>query len=379
MMKSSQSPDILIFRGERILDPKSRVIKTLSFTEPDRAPFDYWAEDPVTDKLMGFLNINSKEELLKYLGIDFRYMEGPVYCGPDAGPGTDGSRTDIWGVRRKRSYIDVNDPEKGSYEHVVCSPLSGAQSVADIENYPGWPSPDLYDYSNVCRSAEKYPGYSVVFGGGRLSRTAQLKTAMYLRGVEQTMLDLALNADMIEAMNERLVDFFLEYNRRIFKNAEGKIDIFFMGDDFGTQNGLMMSIGMWRKLYKPGFRKFIELAHSYGIKVMHHTCGAVEPLIPDFIECGLDILQSLQPLAKGMDPAALKQKYGRHICFQGGIDIQHTMPFGSTGDVCNEVKRVLKTLSPGGGYILCTAHNIQADTPVKNIIALYAAAKEYFA
>jgi uroporphyrinogen decarboxylase len=150
-----------------------------------------------------------------------------------------------------------------------------------------------------------------------------------------------------------------------------------MGDDYGMQNGLIMSIEMWRRFFKPGFRKFIELAHSYGIRVMHHTCGAIEPLIPDFIDCGLDILQSIQPRAAGMDLIKIKREYGRYICFQGGIDIQKTMPYGTAADVTSEVINRLKTLAPGGGYILCTAHNIQADTPVENVLALYEAAGKY--
>ena len=144
-----------------------------------------------------------------------------------------------------------------------------------------------------------------------------------------------------------------------------------MGDDFGTQMGLMMSIEMWKRLYKPGFRKFIELAHRYGIKVMHHTCGAVSELIPEFIDCGLDILQSLQPTAAGMDLGWIKKEYGRHICFQGGVDITHTMPFGSATEVRSEVKKLIDKMSPGGGYILCTSHNIQADTPEENVLAMY--------
>ncbi|RJQ59220.1 MAG: hypothetical protein C4530_09485 [Desulfobacteraceae bacterium] len=344
--------------------------------EPDRIPVDYWADKVVTRKLMGKLNLSDQEELYRQLGIDFRFIEGTIYSGPQL-PVYDDAWTDIWGVTRKQVFVDPANPEKGSYEHVVTHPLAGAETVKDIESYQSWPSADWYDYSQVENAADSYPLYCVVCGGDRLNRTAQLKPTMYLRGVEQTMLDLALNGNLIEAINEKLVAFFLEYNRRIFENAGGKIDIFFMGDDFGTQNGLIMSLQMWRKFYKPGFKKFIDLAHRFGIKVMHHTCGAVIGLIPDFIECGLDILQSLQPAAAGMDMQKIKKEYGGSICFQGGIDIQHTMPHGSPADVEKEVLDRIRTLSPGGGFILCTAHNMQADVPVENAMALFEAARKY--
>ncbi|MHB1483171.1 MAG: uroporphyrinogen decarboxylase family protein [Saccharofermentanales bacterium] len=359
------------------MNSKQRVNITLSHKEPDRVPVDYWADPIVTKKLMDRIGCADKDELLKKLGIDFRFIEGSIFTGPVQPVSDDGSKSDIWGVRRKSVMIDQDDPGKGSYEHVTGHPLAFAESVSDIEDYKGWPETVWYDFSKVAEQCDAYSEYSVVCGGDRLNRTAQLKPAMYLRGVEQIMVDLALNEDIVEAIFKKLVDFYLDYNKKIFENASGKIDIFFMGDDFGTQNGLMMSMEMWRKFVKPGFRKFIDLAHSYEIKVMHHTCGAIYELIPEFIDCGLDILQSLQPGARGMDLSRIKKEYGKDICFQGGIDIQHTMPYGTPEDVENEVRRTLDIMSPGGGYILCSAHNLQADVPAGNALALFETARRY--
>jgi uroporphyrinogen decarboxylase len=359
------------------LNAKTRVRQALMHMPTDRVPFDFWADQVVSKKLMRVLGLDNMEDLLDHFHIDVRYIEGSVYNGPELKIHDDGSCLDIWGVRRKKIFYNQGNPGKGYYEHVTDHPLASAETARDVERYQSWPSADWYDYSKVEQAADLHSEYAVICGGDRLNRTAQLKTAMYLRGVEQIMLDLASNGRLAEAIIEKTVDFYLEYNKRIFENAHGKIDIFFMGDDFGTQNGLMMSLPMWRRYFRPGFRKFIDLAHQYGIKVMHHSCGAIEPLIPDFIACGLDILQSLQPRAAGMDLAGIKQKYGSDICFQGGMDIQKTMPFGTAADVRNEAGRVLKALAPGGGYIFCTAHNIQAETPTENILALYEAAMEY--
>lgn len=356
------------------MNSKQRVTKAIDHQSPDRIPVDFWAEKIIVSRLMRHLQLTEYEQLLKFLKIDTRYVEGTKYKGPELCVARDGTWKDIWGVVRKPMLFDENNPSKGQIQHVVLHPLAGAETVKDVEDYP-WPSPDCYDYT-IGEETRGMKHYAVVCGADRLNRTAQFKPAMYLRGIEKLLLDLTLNPMLVEALTERLTDYYLQYNERIFREANGKIDIFFMGDDFGTQEGMFLSKAMWRKFFMPGFKKFIEQAHSYGIKVMHHTCGSVIELIPEFIECGLDILQSLQPRAKGMDFKKIKNEYGDDIAFQGGIDIQDTMPFGTVDAVKAEVKRVIETLGPGGGYILCTSHNLQADTPLENILAMYEAALE---
>jgi uroporphyrinogen decarboxylase len=264
-----------------------------------------------------------------------------------------------------------------TYQHVHVAPLERATTVRELEEYAGWPSADLWDYSGIKKEclAVREAGLTVVNGGDRLDRTAQLKPATYLRGLEQFLSDLLLQPAMAQCLLEHIVHYYLEYNERVFRAAEGTIDIFFMGDDMGTQTGLWVSPKMYRSFFKESFRRFIELAHRYGIKVMYHTCGNVTALVPDFIDCGLDILQSLQPAA--MDLAALKREYGAHLAFQGGIDIQETMPQKSPAEVADEVRRRAETLGRGGGYIFCTAHNLLPDVPTENLIALFEAYLEH--
>jgi uroporphyrinogen decarboxylase len=356
------------------VNSKQRVIKAIEHQIPDRIPVDFWAEKIIVSRLMRHLQLTGYEQLLKFLQIDTRYVEGTKYKGPELRVARDGTWKDIWGVVRKPVFFDENKQSKGQIQHVVLHPLAGAETVKDVEDYP-WPSPDWYDYT-IDAETSGMQHYAAVCGADRLNRTAQFKPAMYLRGIEQLLLDLTLNPKFVEALCERLTAYYLQYNERIFRKANGKIDIFFMGDDFGTQEGMFLSKAMWRKFFKPGFKRFIEQAHSYGIKVMHHTCGSVIELIPEFIECGLDILQSVQPRAKGMDFRKIKSEYGNDIALQGGIDIQDTMPFGTVDEVKAEVTRAIETLGRGGGYILCTSHNLQADTPLENILAMYATARE---
>jgi len=335
---------------------------------------DYWAAPEITRSLRSHLGLPDYEALLRHLNVDFRVFPGPRYIGPELRTFPDGSTEDIWGVPRKKVAYAYGE---GAYTHVTVHPLAGMTTVQEVGRYGHWPSPDGWDYDLVAEECARFPGYCMLNKGDRLDRTAQLKPAMYLRGVDQIFMDLALSPRLAEAIIGHISEYFLEYNRRVFEAAAGRIDIFMMGDDFGTQEGPMMGVPMWRRFFRDSFRRYIDLAHQYGIKVMHHTCGSVAELIPEFIDAGLDILQSLQPRARGMDLGTLKQEYGKHICFQGGVDIQRTLPFGTPDDVREMVRRTLEAGKPGGGYIACTAHNIQPDSPVENAIALFGAYTEY--
>ncbi len=359
------------------MDARERVFLALAHKQPDRVPIDYWATEAVTGELLRHYGLSTREELLQRLDVDFRYIEGPAYVGPELPVDEEGNTTDHWGVPRVR--VDVGSGRGSStYREVVNFPLQDAADVAEVRDYPHWPCADWFDYSCVAdqvASARK-TGKVVVFMGDRMNRCAQLKPAMYLRGVEQILLDLVLHDDIAEYIFHRVAEFYLEYARRTFEAAGGGIDVLFTGDDFGTQNGLFCSPDMWRRFLKPGFRAFVELGHRYGAVVAHHTCGSVRPLIGEMIDCGLDVLNPLQPDVHDMDPAELKGCFGDRLSFHGSISIQKTLPFGTPDDVRREVRRRFETLATDGGFVYCTAHNIQADTPVENIDALFEAYRE---
>ena len=357
------------------MNAKERAMTVINHIEPDRVPCDYWAASEVTERLLKHLGFKDKEELLQYFGVDLRYVAGPSYIGQELRAYEDSTVEDLWGVRRGIMSVERGE-YSWKYKHVVASPLEPAETTKEIEHH-NWPNPDWWDYSPLEDDCDKFADYAVVNAGDRLDRTAQLKPMMYLRGMTQTYMDLIENPQIAFAIIEHIRDYFLEYNKRVFEAANGKIDIFMMGDDFGTQNGMMMDIRTWRRFFKDGFKAYIDLAHKYGIKVMHHTCGSVVDLIPDFIDSGLDILQSLQPKAAGMDLGRLKREYGKYIAFHGSIDIQETLPYGAIEDVREMVKERMSVGKQGGGFIICTAHNIQPDTPTENILALFEAYKEF--
>ena len=359
------------------MDSRERVAAALAHTEPDRVPIDYWATREIHAKLLSHFGLTDDEELLRRFGVDFRYIEGPRYVGPEPAVRPDGSEEDHWGVPRVR--VEVGSGEsRGAYRDVLDFPLRDATSLDEVRRYPKWPDPGWFDYDCVREQARRAreSGKVVVFMGDRLNRCAQLKPAMYLRGVDQILMDVALAPDIAEHLFQRVTEFYLEYARRTFEAAEGNIDIFMTGDDFGTQQGPFMSPDMWRHFLLPGFRAFIELGKQHGCKVAHHSCGSIAPLIPDMLDCGLDILNPIQPGVRGMDRQKLKREFGDRLVFHGSISIQKTLPFGTPDDVRSEVKDRFETLGPGGGFVFCTAHNIQADTPIENVIALFGAYRE---
>jgi uroporphyrinogen decarboxylase len=186
-----------------------------------------------------------------------------------------------------------------------------------------------------------------------------------------------VNPDIVECIRDHVVNYFLEYNPKVFEAGSDEIDMFMMGDDMGGQRGPLISVEMWRKYFRDAFRKYCEIAHKYGLKVMYHTCGDVYQLIPEFIENGLDCLQSLQPQATNMDIKRLKKEFGKDLSFQGGMDIQQVLPLGTPEDVKKMVRYAAENAKRGGGYIFGTSHNIQADTAMENVVALFEAYHEY--
>ena len=359
------------------MDSRERTFLALSFEEPDRVPADFWMSSGLERELETAKGI-SKEEFRDRHDVDLRYIEGPTYVGPRLRDFPDGTDEDIWGVPRKAVTIRTRGGSE-TYKEVASSPLAEMKTVEEINGYAHWPSPDWYDYGSIEAQCDAIRDQKrvAVFMGDRLNRLAQLKPAMYLRGLENIFTDMALNPEIAHAIFSRIREFYCIYAERIFEAANGKLDIVLTGDDFGSQMAPLVSPAMWLEFLAEGFAEYISLAKRRGIRVMHHTCGSVRPLIPLMIERGLDILQSLQPEASEMEPRSLKAEFGGRLAFHGGISIQKTLPFGSPEEIRAEVRDRIEALAPGGGYILCTSHNIQSDVPLENVEALLGAYREY--
>ncbi len=359
------------------MDSRERTFLALNHERPDRIPVDFWASTGLRQRMADELGV-SFAQFLDGHDVDLRYIPGPSYVGPPLERRHDGVSLDIWGVPRRSVTLDVRGHQE-SYREVVEPPLAAASTAEDVAAYGHWPSADWFDYSVVeaqC-DAVRDAGRVVVFMGDRLNRVAQLKPAMYLRGIEALMVDLAMRPAIARAVFAGIGRFYKEYLDRILDAARGKIDIVLTGDDFGAQDGLLVSPTTWEEFLGDGFRDYVRLVKAHGAAAMHHTCGSVVELIPAMIERGLDILQSIQPEARGMAPARLKASFGDRLCFHGGVSIQRLLPRGTTDDVRREVRHLAEVMGENGGYIFCTAHNIQADTPMENVLALVASYGRY--
>jgi len=277
---------------------------------------------------------------------------------------------DEWGVKWKRSAF---------YFEQVEHPLQG-KSFEEIKKY-SFPDPtDPLRVENLKNELQSYlaedPNYVIPLSQ---SYGGIFETALWIRGYTDFYVDLWNDSRECRYLLDGIKEYFIEWNRHYLSSVDGEVDIVAIGDDYGMQDRTLLSPQMWRKHIRPRYGELIDsIKSSYShILLFHHSCGSIIPLIEDLIDIGIDILNPIQPTAKGMDPKKLKETFGERITFHGGIDVQKLLPFGSPAEIHGEVIRILDILSENGGYIVAPSHNIQAGTPAENILAFYDAVNEY--
>ncbi len=351
-----------------------RVETALAHREPDRVPFDFWAVPEVWEKLRAALGAGneaaSDEELLRLLGIDCR-MVTPRYVGSKARKLADGTCIDAWGTHRRQVTNEFS-----TYDEYASHPLAQAETVADVLDWD-WASPDDWDVSGVQEQCEQYN--ADVRHHLRYEVGGIFEWSWALRGFERFLLDLVEKPEVACAIMDRFTDLYIENTLRVIEAAGGLLDMVYTYDDIGMQNGLLISPRMWRRYILPRHQRLNAAIRGarYPVKIMYHSCGAVFPLIGPFVdEMGIDVLNPLQPRAAGMNLARIKAEFGDRLSFHGGIDLQHTLPHGTPDEVQAEVRERCELLGRGGGYICTSAHYIQADTPLENIVAMYTARRE---
>ncbi|NLS77579.1 MAG: hypothetical protein GXY76_10005 [Chloroflexi bacterium] len=365
---------------------RQRVLATLAHQQPDRVPIDLGAtrdssivvegyerlkahfgvqeENRLTSRMMRIVDVN--EAILQALDVDLRgiFPSAP----PDTLIGENGYR-DEWGIERIR-------PAGSHYYDLVSSPLSGEITVQDIARYP-WPEPDapirrrgLKERAKAIHAA----GYASVLN----VQSAFVHSTQYLRGFEDWFIDLAANKRIAAALFDAAVEVSLGICRNLLEAVDGEVDVIMASDDLGVQQGLMMRPEVYRELLKPRHARYFQLLHDLSpAKVFFHTCGSVAAILDDLVDMGVDILHPVQVTAAGMDPRALKARYGNHLSFWGAIDTQYVLPYGSVADVKAEVERRIEELGAGGGYIVGAVHNLQPDVPLENVLAMYQHAVAY--
>jgi uroporphyrinogen decarboxylase len=293
----------------------------------------------------------------------------PVYTGPSLLlPG--GHKKDIWGVEWKYTKFS----ETAGYWNEVIHPLADVHDPAALDDYP-WPSTGDWDFSDVEKECDQFAEYAIMTAPGVASPGIFQFPVQTLIGVERSFTDPLLNPRFFEKLIEKILEFNLDFIGKFFSSANGKIDFFRIGDDFGTQTGLIIDIGTWKGFFQPAFKAMAGTAKKYGAHYYQHSCGSIRDLIPHFIEAGVEVIDPVQVRAEGMDPAGLKRDFGHLVTFSGGIDEQELLPHGSPEDVRKEVRKMTGIMAKGGGYFLGPTHNFQDDIPNENILAMYKAEK----
>jgi uroporphyrinogen decarboxylase len=337
-----------------------------------RISIDYLAHRQTDLALRSHLGLNTERELLDYLGADYFYLPGrdisqnegalPFYKGglPDM---TDTERVCPLGIHWHRGAYD----SKFTVDEAISGPFQNPdlkeREILDFH----WPKAGDFDFSPL--RAEADANLKRIRIGGLW--TGIMGDSYRMHGFENFLLNIALNPEVMHTLIDRMTDMYLELNDKYFSALRGKMEIWFFGNDFGSQESMLMGMEMWADFFFENIRKLCALAHSYNLKVMMHSCGAISELIPLLIEAGVDILDPVQVTATGMHPADLAEKFGGKITFHGGIDTQKVLPYGTTEDVQNHVRDVVGAFAPTGRYIFAPSQILGSDIPIGNILTMY--------
>jgi len=340
---------------------RERVLAAFAHEEADRVPAWCGASTGFWEKAKSALQLDD-EGLRQRLGDDFRRVFAP-YKGPLPELPPEATSVTPFGVLR--AGLEYGQP--------IHHPLAEA-TVEQVHDYP-WPDPELVDVSQVRSQAAAYDGQYAILGGDWSPFWHDL---IDLLGMENMYLKMYDQPELIDAVLEHLVDYYAEASRRIFDAAGDVIDIFFIGNDFGSQRGPLLSEAMFRRFILPHLKRLVDLGHDYGLKVMLHCCGGFAPLIPAMIEIGLDGLHALQPSCAGMEPRELKRRFGDRILLNGAMDSQHVLLEGTPETVREATRQTLEIMMPGGGYVAGASHDwILPETPLENVLAMFDAIAEF--
>ena len=388
------------------ITPRERVLTSLRHETPDRLPVDLLATKEIWDHLIAELKPDTsgmedmtwmdpkREAVMRMLDIDCRLVSYDMFCKPPESiikPGAvvnewatynrstpqkmwrqvmpDDTLFDIWGIHGK-----IEHSMFGSYEGFASWPHSEAESLEELKKHP-WPTPDWWDFSSlpgILDRMDQDGDWHIRF---RLGSFFEL--AWQLRGLAEFMMDFVQQPEIPLYLMDRLLEVHLANLETVLELAGDRLDMVYTYDDVATKDSLFISPKMWRKFVKPRHQKIIDLCKKYDMPVMYHCDGSIYQLIPDLIDMGVDLLNPIQPDAKDMDSARLKDEFGDRLSFHGGLDIIEVLPRGTQEQVISETRRQAEVLGKDGGYILCSSHHIQPDTPVENVLAMYDTSLRY--
>lgn len=341
---------------------KERVRAAAQHKKVDRVPAAFEAVWPVWLRLLKEYKFTKVEEVYQKYNVDTRYVN-PVYVGPKLSTYVNEAGNKVvksfWGYEE-----EIYSTGKDQYAITCFYPLSGIETIEQVDSY-AWPNPGWFDYDSMLTECEQHPDKAMVMG-----HEGPFQVATYLMEMSEFFMLMIDAPEVAQRILDKINQFEMEYYERAFKACNGKIDILRTHDDYGTQISLMFGVDTWRAFFLKNTENLTNLAHKYNAFFQQHSCGAVEPLIEDFIAAGVDILEPLQKVI-GLDPENLKTKYGGRIAFFGGIDTQDLLPYGKPEEVKAETRRYIDILGSAGGYILSSSQAFETDISTANIEAVF--------
>lgn len=343
------------------LTSRERVLSAFEHVEPDRVPAWCGSSPEFWDKARRYLGLDD-EGLRVWIGDDFRRVYA-AYAGPEAALSPGAICRTPFGVDRHGL----------GYGMPMSSPLANA-TVEQVHDY-AWPDPDWFDPSKIVEETAGYEQQYAILGG---DWSPFWHDVCDLLGMDNLMVKMYEDPELVDAVFERVAGFYLDVNARIFDAAADAIDILFIGNDFGSQNGPLVSEELFRRYILPHLKRFVDLGHAYDKFVLLHCCGGFAELLPSMIEVGLDGVHAVQPSCRGMDLKTLKTEYGHRILFNGAIDSHHVLIQGTPESVRQNTRDVLEIMMPGGGFVAGASHDcILEETPVENVLAMFEAIRHY--
>ena len=380
------------------MNARERLLIALDHQEPDHVPLDLGSTQVTGIHAAAYRNLRCAlglppvevqlcdvvqqvalpdDDVVERLGVDVRGLFPLNSHNWNVHPEDGGEHWvyhDEWGITHHR-------PKPGGlYFSIVQVPLGSPDlSVRDIENHP-WPNmADPQRIAGLRELAGRYraAGYGVVL---KDPFAGIFEMGQRIVGMENLLVMMARDRKLAGALFERMLELKLSFWEMALPRLADVVDVVAEMDDYGTQSSQLISPRMFRRQLKPHLKVLFDRVRQLAprVKLFFHSCGNVRPLIPDFIEVGVEILNPVHIRATGMEPSALKRDFGDALVFWGGgIDTQGVLPAGTPQAVKDDVRRNIEALAPGGGYVFTPVHNIQPDVPPQNIVAMWEALQEY--
>jgi len=350
------------------MNRRKRVWQAIHHQETDFVPYNFHAVPPVWQRLCDHYGLADTHEAMEFVGNHIVKVGSDFNVNPWADDVGEVQLTVSGGPMRtsldEAGGLHIDEfgcvwDRRGSLPHPVAYPL------AEEPDLDGYKFPDPYRVGRFDQAralADRYRGQVFLFG--KLGM-ALFERAWSIRGMTQLLLDMVERPEFVEELLDRIL---LEWNLPIIElQLALGVDGFYFADDWGSKTRLLFSPKMWRRFIKPRLMIMYRRCQAAGVVIGQHSDGAVQSLFPDLIGLGLQVFNPLSPSI--MDPPMVKETYGDQLCFYGGIDVEHTLPFGTPAEVRQEVRSRAEIMGRGGGYILQSSHTILDDVPMENVVA----------